>query len=436
MSTNAFLTSLLTWYIMLPSAMLTFAPMKNQIKGDRRKVTIAVIVTLSALSLIIAIIKANFTIARNALIPVMVIPSFILYIKCIKAPVYKALSVSALCFAFMSFIVNISNGFDAAIHPHGTLNNFSIEAAAFQAVIATVFALAAYKPALLAARIIDSFDITRVYIASVPVWAIFLAFNLLISPRKYETLHVNLMQIAYWGTLLLLFTLLCLLCVLFYYVVTDMMKKAELEERARILEMQESSYQAQQRYIEENARIRHDFHHVIVALNELSQSGDTETLKKVLDEYMASLPKRETEKFCNNMAVNAVLNHYMQRAIADDIRIDWNIDLSDNVKVSDIDICSIIGNILENAILACNEIPTGNRFIDFELHTEPGGQISIVATNSFSGTVRMKDGHYLSTRSGGHGIGLKSIASMAERYDGIARFSHKGCEFYTDLMFG
>lgn len=436
MNTKAFITSLLTWYIMLPSAMLSFAPMKNQIRSNRRNIFFTFIGILSALSLIIAILKANFSIPRNALIPVMVIPSFILYIKCIKAPVYKALSVSALCFAFMSFIVNISNGFDAAIHPHGTLNNFSLEAAAFQAAISTVFALAAYRPALLGARIIDNFDIKRVYIASVPVWGIFLAFNLLISPRKYETLHVNFMQIAYWGTLFLLFILLCLLCILFYYVVTDMIKKAEMEDRARIYEMQESSYQAQQRYIEENARIRHDFRHVIATLNELSQTGDIDSLRKMINDYMSSQPKRETEKFCNNMAVNAVLNHYMQRAAASDIRIDWNIDLSDDVKVSDIDICSIIGNILENAILACEEVPAGERFIELELRTEPGSQISIVSTNSFSGKVNMKDGQYLSTRRGGQGIGLRSIASTAEKYGGIARFSHEGCEFYTDLILG
>ena len=70
---------------------------------------------------------------------------------------------------------------------------------------------------------------------------------------------MNLMQIAYWGTLILFFTLLCLLCVLFYYIVSDMMEKAAMEERNRMLEIQESFYQAQMRYIDKTRELRHDF---------------------------------------------------------------------------------------------------------------------------------------------------------------------------------
>ena len=46
----------------------------------------------------------------------------------------------------------------------------------------------------------------------------------------------------------------------------------------------------------------------------------------------------------------------------------------------------------------------------------------------------MKDGQYLSTRSGGSGLGLKSISSTAAKYGGIARFSHEDGEFSSDVM--
>jgi len=46
----------------------------------------------------------------------------------------------------------------------------------------------------------------------------------------------------------------------------------------------------------------------------------------------------------------------------------------------------------------------------------------------------MKDGQYLSTRSGGSGLGLKSIAPTAEKYGDIARFLHEDKEFCSDVM--
>ena len=388
------------------------------------------------ISLIIAVLKANFSIPRYALMPLMIVPAFIMYIKFTRVPIYKALSVFVLVFAFMSFIVNISTGFDAVLHPNGTLNNFSLEAAFFQAVLTTLFVIVLYYPAShQATTIIDRVDSPRAYVASIPIWGIFLVFNLLVSPRKYETLHVNMMPLAFWGSLLLFLVLLFLLCILFYYIVSDLMDKAEMQEKARMLEMQESAFQAQKRYIEENARVRHDFKHVIATLDELTKSGNIAEIRSYLDEYIALQPKKIIQDFCSNTAVNAVLNHYLQRARSYDINVEWEIDLPDDTKLTDIDICSIIGNILENAILACMEVEKKDRFIDFGIHTQKNGAIYIVVTNSFSGNVRMKDGDYMSTRINGQGIGLKSIESTASKYGGSARFSHKGNEFYTDVIF-
>lgn len=435
MNLTAFFTSLITWYLIFPSAMLCFAAMKNQLRYDIKKTRILIISTFLSAALIVSLLKSFFVIPRNALIPIIIIPSFIAYVKCIKAPIYKALSVAVLVFAFMSFIVNIANGFDAELHPHGVLNDFSLEAAIFQAMIATLFTILVYRPvSRKSPQIIDGLDIPRVYYASVPIWGIFLVFNLLISPRKYETIHVNLMQIAYWGTLILLFTLLCLLCILFYYIVSDMMEKAAMEEKNRMLEIQESFYQAQMRYIDESARVRHDFRHTIATLDDLSVKGDLQAIRDYLNQYKSLQPEKKTMSFCRNAPVNAILNYYAHLSEDMHIGMDMEIDIPKEPCIPDVELCSLLGNILENAILACGDVPEADRFIDLAIRIKGGSNLIIICTNSFDGNPRMKDGQYLSTRSGGSGLGLKSIASTAAKYGGMARFNHEGREFCSDVM--
>lgn len=435
MNLTAFFTSLINWYLIFPSAMLCFAAMKNQLRYDIKKTRILIISTFLSAALIVSLLKSFFVIPRNALIPIIIIPSFIAYVKCIKAPIYKALSVAVLVFAFMSFIVNIANGFDAELHPHGVLNDFSLEAAIFQAMIATLFTILVYRPvSRKSPQIIDGLDIPRVYYASVPIWGIFLVFNLLISPRKYETIHVNLMQIAYWGTLILLFTLLCLLCILFYYIVSDMMEKAAMEEKTRMLEIQESFYQAQMRYIDESARVRHDFKHTIATLDDLSVKGDLQAIRDYLNQYKSLQPEKKTMSFCRNAPVNAILNYYAHLSEDMHIGMDMEIDIPKEPCIPDVELCSLLGNILENAILACGDVPEADRFIDLAIRIKGGSNLIIICTNSFDGNPRMKDGQYLSTRSGGSGLGLKSIASTAAKYGGMARFNHEGREFCSDVM--
>ena len=87
----------------------------------------------------------------------------------------------------------------------------------------------------------------------------------------------------------------------------------------------------------------------------------------------------------------------------------------------------MIGNILENAVIACQKAE--ERTIQLSVIAEDNAQLFIVVVNGFDGKVRMKDGRYLSTDRDGNGIGLSSVISTAESYGGVAQFSMRGTAF-------
>ena len=434
MDLKSFLTSFLSWYTVLPACLLCFAPMRNKLKYGIKGLAVRIAGLLILLLLAAAYAETRFSLTYNALLPMIAIATFATYHRCLTVPLCKSLSIYALVFALMGFFSNFANGFDAAIHPASTLDNFSLEAAIFQAVITTIGAAVLFFPLCrYGSRIVDHFDILRVWYITLPVSGIFLTFNLLIAPRKYETIHVNNMFRVFWIALCMFLVLLLLLCALSYFIVSGMMDAAETQERNRILEIQESHYLAQQRYMDETAKARHDFKHVIGTLDGLVDGGDLAAVRAYLDEYLAAQPKKDTAHFCSNTAVNALLNYYMHRAQTADTEIEWDISLPDTMPIPDIDLCGILGNILENAVLACAGVSGDRRYIDLTVRYEKNC-LYIVATNSFNGKVRQKNGSYLSTRRHGVGIGLKSIMSTTEKYGGTASFSHEGTEFCSDVV--
>ncbi|MBR1628165.1 MAG: GHKL domain-containing protein [Lachnospiraceae bacterium] len=435
MNLVSFYTSLLSWFTVVPAAALCFAPMKNQMRTRPKIQVLHTSVLLFLLLIIMALLETRFSLAYNALLLPLMLVAFAFYHRSLRTPVYKSLAVFMLVFAFMSFLSNCANGYDAWLHPTYTLNDFSLQAAVFQAILTLAVAAILFLPvSRFGGYLIDHFDIPRAYYATIPVSAIFLTYNLLISPRKYETLYVNRIALVFWGFLVLFLSLLCLLCVLFYFIVSGMMEKAKTDERNRFLEMQESAYLAQQRYMEETAKVSHDFKHTISVLVELSTDGNMEAVRNYLNDYLAALPRKETAYFSENTAVNALLNYYMHLAQNNGIDLEWEIDIPKGLSVSDIDLCGILGNILENAVLACGTIENGEKYIDLAVRFEDGGILYIVATNSFDGRIRQKEGHYFSTRRSGQGMGLISIAQAAEKYGGSARFAHEGTEFYSDVV--
>lgn len=441
MMTESFFSSLLSWYPILPGAVMCFAPMGNQLRRGRAATLIRLLVMAAVMMLLLASAETFFSVGRVSLVVPVLALTFLFYHRSLTAPFCKTLAVFMLAVDFVAFLINFSNGYDAAIHPHSTLADFSMQAAVFQAIITTVFAALVYKPLVRFGSVLaDRFELTKVWVSTIPISGIVLIYNMVIAPRRYETVHVNNAFLFYWVSLFLLMTLLLLLCVIFYFIVSGMMEAAEERERNRILEMQESAYLAQQRYIEETSRARHDFKHTIGVLDMLVSQGDLSAVRSYLDDYLASQPQNENVRFCKNTAVNALLNYYLQMAKADGTPLELEVSIPDALAVSDIDLCSILGNILENAILACRNLPEDQRFIDLSLRAEPGEPVYIVSTNSFDGNVRMNsDGEYLSTRRDNSGIGLRSIGRTAAKCGGSVRFSHTGsgdgtAEFCTDVI--
>ncbi len=143
------------------------------------------------------------------------------------------------------------------------------------------------------------------------------------------------------------------------------------------------------------------------------------------------MPVNEVTDYCANTAVNALLNYYIHLADRNGIDFRLQVRLPETLPVSDVDLCSMLGNILDNAVTACQK--ADEKRIRLSLLAEDASQLYIVAVNTFNGTVRQKDGTYLSTDRGGTGIGLSSVTSTAESYGGVARFSHKGKEFYSSI---
>lgn len=253
-------------------------------------------------------------------------------------------------------------------------------------------------------------------------------------PVKYETLYVNNVFRSYVISVSSTFLLHILLCVIFYFIISGMTNSQKMAEQNKFYEMRESYYLKQQRYIIENARVRHDFKHTIRALKNLADKEDYTELKAYLNQYFESLPENDSILFCDNHAVNAVLNYYYLVAEKSKIKTNWSIEIPDNIQIKNVDLCNIIGNILDNAITACEEIPEEQRWIQFTITNQHHANLYFVATNSFNGKVKMFNDCYLSTHRDGNGIGLSSIESIAENYNGTAIFNHKEKEFYSNVV--
>ncbi|MBR0147205.1 MAG: sensor histidine kinase [Eubacterium sp.] len=431
-----FLTPLSLCFV-IPAGILCMAPMKHKFKCSRKQAVLRfflaalVILPLGALFRCLVRPRPLFYIA-----PIMIL-FFFIYKSCVTASMAQAAAVFSFICVIMSVSVNLSYAVDAVCNPDSGALDSSMEFAVSSIALSTIsFLLLYYLMSRYARLLIDHMQEITIWWITLPISGLFLFVNLYMAPMKYETLYVNNVFRIYLILQFMILFLEILLGTIFFHIVKSLLNLADLRVRTSMLEMQEQTFEKQQRYMEENARIRHDFKHTIRSLHQLAEDGNLPEIKAYLDEYISKLPENEVRIFCKNSALNAVLNYYRNQAIANNVETDFRIDLPSpkRLELDNPELCSMIGNILDNAIRAASAQPEGDRYIRLTTHVERNRQFYIVAVNSFDGQPLQVNGLYFSTRKKKSGLGLRSIATIVELHDGISNFHHEGTEFYTDIM--
>ena len=126
-----------------------------------------------------------------------------------------------------------------------------------------------------------------------------------------------------------------------------MTDSAELQQSYDLLRMEEKQYQATYRHLINMREMRHDFRQHLLSINEFAQTGQIDKLK----EYIAPLIKAVEKKpfqICENQALNAIVSHYDSIAKEQGVRILCGIHLEEALPVNEADVCSVVGNLLEN----------------------------------------------------------------------------------------
>ena len=226
--------------------------------------------------------------------------------------------------------------------------------------------------------------------------------------------------------------------IIFLRMIISISENASLQERLHLSETlvdaQSKHAELLQAHIEETSRARHDLHHHILALNGFLQSKDWSQLEAYLKDYATHIPESKTI-FCKNLALNALLCHYQENAEAARIDTAFSVSLPDQLPFPSTDLCVILGNLLENAVEACERMHSDKRFIRLSLSMTSSTILVMVIENSFEGSIRKSGTAFLSTKETNRkGIGISSVIHVADNYNGIHKFEYDDQIFKVSIM--
>lgn len=180
---------------------------------------------------------------------------------------------------------------------------------------------------------------------------------------------------------------------------------------------------------------RHDMRHHLSLIGSFAADGDLEKIKEYLSSTEAAIDAMTPVKYCENETVNLILSSFVNKAKKANVNLHTNVKLSENLKINDTELCSLLSNALENAITAAGILEEeGLRKVYF--HTVINDDKLVISTeNAYVGEIEM-DGDLpkSSKKEAGHGFGIRSMIDIVERHGGLYSFETEGGIFILRLM--
>ena len=165
---------------------------------------------------------------------------------------------------------------------------------------------------------------------------------------------------------------------------------------------------------------RHDMRHNLAAIDALLSAGNVQKTRDYINQVQSGIEALTLRHFCENNLVNLLCSSFSDKAERAGIRLTVDTVLPEALHISDMELCAIVSNGLENAFRAVGELENDRRWI--ELHSSiRQDKLLIEIRNPYAGQVSYEDEMPVSDREG-HGHGCRSIRSIAQQHRGVCLF--------------
>lgn len=176
---------------------------------------------------------------------------------------------------------------------------------------------------------------------------------------------------------------------------------------------------------------RHDYRNHIQNMKNRLDSDQGE-LERYLDDLADDLTAADSSIKTGNVMADAVLNSKLSVAEQRGIELNIKASVPQGIAMTDVELCSVLGNLLDNAMEACEKLPPEQRFLRVYIDKFKG-QFYLSVQNS-SPPVKRDRGTYRTTKSGAHGFGLFRIDRIAKKYGGYVNRQYEEGIFATELL--
>ena len=192
--------------------------------------------------------------------------------------------------------------------------------------------------------------------------------------------------------------------------------KLQVGQAVREIEALRTSQQQTRAY-------RHDLRHHLQYISACIENGRGEQAQEYIQSICSEIEASKVTTYCENEAANLIFSSFAGRAENCGVPLNIQAHIPQLISVAETDLCVLLSNALENALRACRRMKAENGPAYIEVTArEKNGHLFLQFVNPCPEGIQFENGLPV-THAEGHGIGVRSICAIVEKYKGLSDFS-------------
>lgn len=268
-----------------------------------------------------------------------------------------------------------------------------------------------------------------------PITTFWIYSTLLYSNLRQKISEINDIVLI-MGCIMLFFSNVVIF-LLYDYIFLLNQKKQTLEVDSLKSKMEKKYYDKLEKVSKEQTYYMHDLKHYLKTIGTLAVQEQNSEIQSVIKSMQIKIEEIEEEFFCKHKILNTILCEKKNEAKSIGIIFKAYIEPHINLDfIQDIDIITIMGNLIENAIESAKKTQKG--FIDINIFdTQKGHFLIIKVENSFSGAIQKRGADLMTTKENvsKHGMGVNNIRKSIEKYGAFLQMDFEEHIFVSTIVF-
>ncbi len=181
---------------------------------------------------------------------------------------------------------------------------------------------------------------------------------------------------------------------------------------------------------------KHDYHHHTQAMQMLLENQQYSELNTYLAQFNSDFTNLTSMVSTGNLTLDAILSSKILIAKSHGIAVEQTIFLPEKLSIPQTDLCIVLGNLLDNAIEACNKLKNQQQppYINITIKIHKG-MLYFKVVNSSNGIYLFDNKKLISTKKQPeHGYGFHNINKIVENYGGFFNYVPENNSFVATIM--